>query len=271
MYKQYALAPRGEVGEQPPNYVGPWSCIRCLETTAEGYEFSRGLTNKLLLNADQSLFAIGLMREAARRLATIDGENRSLLAALTASEAELASEKRMAHAQAKLMGEADTQIEELLAECTALKALSASLWQAIQHGDAEHRAWLNEAISAHFAGQPIPTPRGSGNKEAVITSLQAELDATFELMATKDSEMREANDSYMCLQDRLGASFDEITALKAEVAGMRTLLKPFAGVVNTFDNIPSERLELRLWSADGDYLCKMNPEDFRHALEAASQ
>ena len=34
-----------------------------------------------------------------------------------------------------------------------------SLFEAIQHGDAEHRAWLKEAIENHFAGKPVPPPR----------------------------------------------------------------------------------------------------------------
>jgi NTP pyrophosphatase (non-canonical NTP hydrolase) len=48
---------------------------------------------------------------------------------------------------------------------------------AIAHGDEEHRAWLKEAIEAHFAGKPVPEPRGQGTKEATITRLTAERDA----------------------------------------------------------------------------------------------
>lgn len=51
----------------------------------------------------------------------------------------------------------------------------ASLHAAIQHGDEEHRVWLKEAIDAHFAGRPVPEPRGKGNKEARIASLEAAL------------------------------------------------------------------------------------------------
>lgn len=33
-----------------------------------------------------------------------------------------------------------------------------TLFEAIAHGDAAHRAWLRSAIAAHFAGQPVPPP-----------------------------------------------------------------------------------------------------------------
>lgn len=46
----------------------------------------------------------------------------------------------------------------------------ATLFDAIAHGDDEHRAWLREAIDAHFAGQPVPPVRGRGRKEALITA-----------------------------------------------------------------------------------------------------
>lgn len=41
-----------------------------------------------------------------------------------------------------------------------------TLFDAIKHGDEDHRAWLKEAIAAHFAGQPVPPARGRGRKEA---------------------------------------------------------------------------------------------------------
>ncbi len=33
-----------------------------------------------------------------------------------------------------------------------------SLFPAIAHGDAEHRAWLERAIEDHFAGRPVERP-----------------------------------------------------------------------------------------------------------------
>ena len=35
-----------------------------------------------------------------------------------------------------------------------------SLFDAIAHGDADHREWLKEAIENHMAGLPVPPPRG---------------------------------------------------------------------------------------------------------------
>jgi len=45
----------------------------------------------------------------------------------------------------------------------------------IKHGDADHQAWLKEAIDAHFAGQPVPEPRGKGRKEAERDALREAL------------------------------------------------------------------------------------------------
>jgi hypothetical protein len=52
-------------------------------------------------------------------------------------------------------------ILELVAEVRAVredKARIATLFAAIKHGDEAHRIWLKEAIEAHFAGLPVPTP-----------------------------------------------------------------------------------------------------------------
>lgn len=34
-----------------------------------------------------------------------------------------------------------------------------TLYDAIAHGDEEHRAWLKVAMEAHFKGEPVPPPR----------------------------------------------------------------------------------------------------------------
>jgi hypothetical protein len=47
------------------------------------------------------------------------------------------------------------------------------LWLATKHGDEEHQAWLRDAYTAFFAGEPVPEPRGQGRKEAAILSLTA--------------------------------------------------------------------------------------------------
>ena len=64
----------------------------------------------------------------------------------------------------------------LPAEIADLRQCTASLWDAIKHGDDEHRVWLKEAIDAHFAGEVIPEPRGKGRKEAEIADLRDQLD-----------------------------------------------------------------------------------------------
>jgi BMFP domain-containing protein YqiC len=55
-----------------------------------------------------------------------------------------------------------------------------TLFTAIQHGDKEHRKWLDQAIKDHFAGRPVERPCGMGTKEALearIASLEAQLQA----------------------------------------------------------------------------------------------
>jgi hypothetical protein len=40
-----------------------------------------------------------------------------------------------------------------------------ALFDAIAHGDEEHRAWLKEAIEAYFNWKEIPPPRGKGTNQ----------------------------------------------------------------------------------------------------------
>jgi hypothetical protein len=53
-----------------------------------------------------------------------------------------------------------------------------SLFDAIAHGDEAHRAWLREAIEAHFSGKPVPPPRGKGNTEAAIARMNKKIEAS---------------------------------------------------------------------------------------------
>jgi NTP pyrophosphatase (non-canonical NTP hydrolase) len=43
-----------------------------------------------------------------------------------------------------------------------------ALFQSLRHGDEDHQAWLREAIAAYYSGAPVPSPRGSGRKQALI-------------------------------------------------------------------------------------------------------
>lgn len=58
---------------------------------------------------------------------------------------------------ADCMFEARHRITELEQERDSL--MNESLFAAIEHGDAEHRAWLKEALECHFTGKPVPAPR----------------------------------------------------------------------------------------------------------------
>lgn len=45
---------------------------------------------------------------------------------------------------------------------TGIVVTADTVYEAIAHGDQEHRDWLREALDAHFAGLPVPPPRGKG-------------------------------------------------------------------------------------------------------------
>lgn len=48
-----------------------------------------------------------------------------------------------------------------------------TLFDAIAHGDDEHRAWLKQAIEDHFAGRPVQPVRGKGRSEARLAEIRA--------------------------------------------------------------------------------------------------
>lgn len=49
------------------------------------------------------------------------------------------------------------------------------LYEALKHGDQDHKDWLRSAILAYYIGSPIPPVNGLGNKEARIKELEAEI------------------------------------------------------------------------------------------------
>lgn len=49
--------------------------------------------------------------------------------------------------------------ELMLEEINYFGSKIESLFDAIKHGDDEHRAWLKEAIEKHFADLPVPPAR----------------------------------------------------------------------------------------------------------------
>lgn len=116
---------------------------------------------------------------------------------------------------ATLLSALDTQ-ERTIGE---LREREGSLFNAIKHGDEEHRQWLKTAIDAHFAGDRVPPPTGKGNKEAAL----AERDRTI-------TELREAL-----------AGEREACAKVAENLRVRDAFEPFdAGWTSCADEIAAD-------------------------------
>lgn len=92
----------------------------------------------------------------------------------------------------------------LLAAVRQMKAEQASLFDAIKHGDDDHKAWLQ--IVAHFAGKPVPAPRGGGNKDAIIASQSAAIEA-------KEKALNEI------ARQKLSDEIDEVTTDCADWCG----------------------------------------------------
>lgn len=66
-------------------------------------------------------------------------------------------------------------VEAFIAGASVREADVGRLFAALKHGDQDHQDWLREAIKAHFAGKPVPAPRGQGNKEKRIAELEADV------------------------------------------------------------------------------------------------
>ena len=82
--------------------------------------------------------------------------------------AELERRRReQAHRRAVegLWRDAESNVRYLTEAHFALCRRVGSLFTAIEHGDADHRAWLKEAIFAHFAGEPVSPPRKKKTKK----------------------------------------------------------------------------------------------------------
>jgi hypothetical protein len=71
----------------------------------------------------------------------------------------------------------NNELQQHVASLTATNARIATLFDAVAHGDDEHRAWLREAIDAHFNGAAMPEVRGGSAKDALVASLTAQLAA----------------------------------------------------------------------------------------------
>jgi len=81
--------------------------------------------------------------------------------------AELERRRReVAHRRAveRLWADAEDTVRFLTDAHFALVRRVAALYDALKHGDADHKAWLKEALAAHFASQPVPPPRSKNKK-----------------------------------------------------------------------------------------------------------
>ena len=74
-----------------------------------------------------------------------------------------------------LMADGSTMHEAAIRRLTSQQVIN--LHGSLAHGDADHSAWLLNAISAWASYGPIPPPIGSGNKEARIAELETQLKA----------------------------------------------------------------------------------------------
>jgi hypothetical protein len=85
---------------------------------------------------------------------------REIFNAVAIGENELGRSDRLT-----LLNEACERTSDAILALIPSTIRNEALFEAIAHGDDEHRAWLKEAISKHFDGLPVPPPRGAGSKE----------------------------------------------------------------------------------------------------------
>ena len=92
----------------------------------------------------------------------------------------------------------------------------ATLFDAIAHGDDEHRAWLRQAIEDHFAGRVVARPSGLGNYERGVRDgmQRGATGALVEaLRETRNEVMRFRKDMHDA-RDIYPASFDDRRMLR---------------------------------------------------------
>lgn len=77
------------------------------------------------------------------------------------------------------------------------EAREVSLFDAIAHGDEQHKTWLKEAIRAHFAGETPPAPYGKGITETLKQQL-AQAEAAQAVLVGALEEALPLVDAYGC-------------------------------------------------------------------------
>jgi hypothetical protein len=127
------------------------------------------------------------LNEALSRVAELERENFTLAAGQCIVERGLLGDEH-GHQFCALTAERDAA----LVRC---EGLLTRFLPAILHGDDEHRAWLTAAVEAYLADQPIPSPAGSGRKDALIASLEARCERLEGVVKRAASDARLASDA----------------------------------------------------------------------------
>jgi len=101
------------------------------------------------------------------------------------------------------------------------------LFDAIAHGDDEHRAWLKQAIKDYYAGRKVQRPAGNATHESLrqkIRSLETQLDETQKLLreTAPSDEMR--GQLYMALNE-VGALLAPLNDLRGMVETVHNRLR----------------------------------------------
>ena len=113
--------------------------------------------------------------------------------------------------------------DHLLDELTEVYLKAEALFDAIVHGDDEHRRWLKEAIDNYFAGKPVPEPTGLGRAEKA----EAECDEAHRDMNVLGEKYHEALAQLVALREAampFAHAFSQIKdgdTVVATLAGLR--------------------------------------------------
>ena len=81
------------------------------------------------------------------------------------------------------------------ADLIDLPTQSDALFNAIKHGDAEHQAWLKQALENHFKGLPMPPVQGGKSSQPTQSNVLRE--ALERIEAATRSEARAGDEGYV--------------------------------------------------------------------------
>ncbi|BDD79809.1 hypothetical protein [Burkholderia phage FLC9] len=100
-----------------------------------------------------------------------------------------------------------TEVMQKVAEATPILGEDrvSTLFDAIKHGDEAHRAWLKEAIDAHFAGQAVPpVVMKSGEEQSWVVKLGAAVARYHEPIVINGVKMDKLDEIYKRLMKNVG-------------------------------------------------------------------